>query len=180
MPGIIELIQGPMFAGKTTELLRRYRRFKISNQKCVLVKYDKDNRYSENAIATHDNYLVFENVIKSHDLKEIKEQLYNYDVIFIDEAQFYENIMIVEELADHGKHIILSALSGTFKKTIFPNIATLIPLCEKITTLTAICHFCHHEAPFTLKTSSSDKIEEIGGQELYLPVCRKCYYQHNN
>ena len=57
--GEIQLILGPMFSGKTTELLRRIRRFQVAKRECVVLKYAKDTRYNVKEASTHDRYGVF-------------------------------------------------------------------------------------------------------------------------
>lgn len=54
--GEIQLIIGPMFSGKSSELLRRIRRYTIAKRRCIVIKYSKDTRYSHENISTHDWY----------------------------------------------------------------------------------------------------------------------------
>jgi len=71
--------------------------------------------------------------------------------------------------------VVLSALSGTFLKTPFNEVLDLVPKCEKIRQLKAICKICYGKASFSLRTCVSDNIELIGGEDLYIPVCRECF-----
>jgi len=98
-------------------------------------------------------------------------------VIGIDEGQFFEDIVeFASKAADEGKVVILSSLNGQFIQKPFPNIALLIPLCEKVKKLSSICKLCSHNANFTFRTAAfSDNAEElIGGAEAYIPLCREC------
>ncbi|GIX78628.1 hypothetical protein CEXT_734482 [Caerostris extrusa] len=56
--GHVQVIFGPMFSGKTTELIRRLKKYQIANHKCLIIKYPHDTRYSEKEISTHDNFLI--------------------------------------------------------------------------------------------------------------------------
>ena len=129
---------GPMFAGKSTELLRRVNRLKISGKKCLNIKYSNDTRYSCDCISTHDQHTAL--AVACEKLAEIKEIWKEFDVIGIDEGQFFSDIVeFSEKAANDGKIVIMSALSGTFEKKGWANILQLIPLCEKVKKLSAIC-----------------------------------------
>lgn len=119
--------------------------------------------------------------IKTSSLAGIKEKAINYDVVAIDEGQFYPDIVeFCEELADQGVIILVAALDGTFQRKPFGNIINLLPVAEKVTKLTAVCVYCAQEASFTQRVIDSKEIELIGGEEAYKPVCRKCYKIHNS
>ena len=179
----IELIIGPMFSGKTTELLRRLDRHKLASKRVLIIKYSKDNRYSTNEICTHDNIRNDQSykVISTIDLTEVdtylKQENYRVDVIGIDEGQFFVNIAYFCDLwASYNKHIIISALNGDYKREIFTNIIPLFPICEDITKLTSICS-CGDEASFTHRKIEDKNQEIIGGKDIYEPLCRKCFFK---
>ena len=182
--GSINLILGNMFSGKTTELLRRYRRYKFSGKSCIAIKYTNDTRYDTNyddpMVITHDNLKV--EAIACKCLCEVDEQIKNYDVICIDEVQFYiDAAEFCEKWANEGKIIEASGLSGTFNRTPFPVISTLIPLSETLIMLDSICEKTGKNAPFTklLIENTTGGVEIIGGAESYAPVDRKTYFQKN-
>ena len=89
--GHIELIIGPMFSGKSTELQRRIKRHTIAKRDCVVVKYVKDTRYSVNEMATHDQRFI--KAIATDSLLAIVESLIAHDVIGIDEGQFFNDVI---------------------------------------------------------------------------------------
>lgn len=62
----------------------------------------------------------------------------------------------------------------------FPNILTLIPKCEKIKKLTAICKLCKQNASFTFRTASKDCTSLIGGENMYMPLCRECHQRESH
>ena len=81
----------------------------------------------------------------------------DFDVIGIDEGQFFSDIeMFSEKAANAGKVVIISSLQGTFLRGPFPNILSLIPKCEKIKKLSAICIMCKANASFTFRTAHKD------------------------
>lgn len=116
----------------------------------------------------------------------------DFDVIGIDEGQFFEDLVdFAEKAANHSKVIIVSALSNDYKKQAWPSIAQLMPICEKVKHLQSICKMCGTNASFTFKTvsgshsnpqsqSSTSENEGskkilIGGTEIYMPLCRECF-----
>ena len=172
--GKINLICGPMFSGKTSELYRRYNRYKLAGKKCVLIKYSNDNRYSENKIVTHDNNHY--DAIKCSNLKEIENITDIYDVICIDEIQFYSDAAeYCDKWANHGKIIEVCGLNGNYKREPFNQISLLIPIVENITFLTAIDEKTGEEACFTKRIIDSDELEIIGGKETYIACSRETY-----
>ena len=180
MDGQIQLILGPMWAEKTSELIRRCRRYKHAGKKCVMIKYSEDTRYSENYIVTHDGNKY--EAIPCKILEEIKSKLdiCMYDVIGIDEGQFYDDIVeFCEELANGGKIVIVAALDGTFERKPFKRILELVPLSEHVIKLSSVCMKCGKDASFTMKNNKNKgneiKIIDIGGLDKYCSVCRTCY-----
>ena len=93
--GSIELVIGPMFSGKSTELQRRIRRFKFAKKSCAVVKYRSDTRYSKEDMATHDKQ--FMRAIPASTIEEAFEELMKYDVIGIDEGQFFPDVRTCRE-----------------------------------------------------------------------------------
>jgi thymidine kinase len=77
--------------------------------------------------------------------------------------------------ANEGKVVIISALDGTFLRTGFDSILQLVPLAEKVKKLQAICKICNQNASFTFRTTSSNELQQIGGEESYKPLCRECF-----
>lgn len=180
--GQIQLIIGPMFAGKTTELFRRINRY--SNKNCICFKHISDNRYDSNSIVTHDDQSI--SAISCKKLFDYILRISKYDIIGIDEGQFFPDLTdFCEKMANSGKTVIVAALNGDFKRNPFLNISNLIPLAEEILHLKAICTSCNsfqtsasftYRKPLSCKESSEDTQIIIGGKDLYLPVCRSCYF----
>ena len=75
--------------------------------------------------------------------------------------------------------VFIAALDGTFQRKPFGNIHELMPLCEQITKIKALCVFCGNDASFSMRTTADEGVEVIGGAEMYCSVCRKCYHENN-
>lgn len=174
MIGQIELVVGPMFSGKSTELLRRMRRLEVAKKKCLYIKYKQDTRYSKDCIATHNNET--RKAAPCDKLTEI-DNLEDFECIGVDEGQFFPDLIeFCEKAANKGKLVIVAALDGTFERKPFGQICELIPLCESVTKLRAICMECQAEASFSKKISKDNKnLIDIGGSDKYISVCRECY-----
>ena len=122
--GKIHLILGPMYSGKTTELLRLYRRYYLAGKKCLLIKHKDDTRYDSEYIVTHDNqkYKAI-NTEKLNDIIQVKD-VTEAEVLCIDEIQFYDDAAEVCDLwANYGKIVIASGLNGDFKRERFGDVS---------------------------------------------------------
>ena len=175
--GSIEVILGPMFAGKSTELIRNIKRHKIGGKKVLVIKHHCDNRYSEKCVATHDQE-TFE-AFACSEIAQVGDLYVEYDVIGIDEGQFFPDIVAeCEKMAREGKKVIVAGLSGTFERKPLGDILSLIPLCEKLTKLTSVCTYCSadRDAIYTVRTITNKSEVLIGGQDIYRPACRPCFY----
>ncbi|KAL1005514.1 hypothetical protein UPYG_G00060060 [Umbra pygmaea] len=164
--GQIQVIFGPMFSGKSTELMRRVRRFQIAQYNCLVIKYAKDIRYSKHTMEA----------IPANCLSEMRSLAQHACVIGIDEGQFFpDTVEFCEEMANMGKTIIVAALDGTFQRKPFGNILNLVPLAESVVKLNAVCMQCYQEAAYTKRLGAEKEVEVIGGSDKYHAACRKCY-----
>jgi thymidine kinase len=173
--GKIELIIGPMFSGKSTRLIEQMRKYVYKAKKTIMVKYYADQRYSEKSeVVTHD--LIKYDSINCKLLRNSFETLKQYDVIGIDEGQFFADLVeVCEELALMGKIILIAALNGDFRMEPFPVIQRIISKADKIKLLKAYCFNCHKDAKFSLRIVQSNETVLIGAGEAYKPACRECH-----
>ncbi len=173
--GKIELILGPMFSGKSTRLIEQMRKYVYKAKKTIMVKYYADQRYSEKSeVVTHD--LIKYDSINCKLLRNSFEKLKQYDVIGIDEGQFFADLVeVCEELALMGKIILIAALNGDFRMEPFPVIQRIIAKSDKIKLLKAYCFNCHKDAKFSLRIVQSNETVLIGAGEAYKPACRECH-----
>ena len=173
--GKIELIIGPMFSGKSTRLIGLIRKYTYKAKKTIMIKFFADKRYTDKSeVVTHD-FLKYDS-IDCKNLRDHFEKLKNYDVIGIDEGQFFPDLVeVCEELALMKKTIIVAALNGDFRMEPFPVIAKLISKADKIKLLKAYCFNCHKDAKYTLRIVQSNETVLIGAGEAYKPACRECH-----
>lgn len=179
MSGKIHLILGCMFSGKSTELIRRYKRHTIGGKKCIMIKYKGDIRYDEKQVVTHDNIKL--NAICCENLYEAVNiiNLNDFDVICIDEIQFYKDgPQFCDEWANRGKIIEACGLNGTFQRKPFNVISELIPLVEDIVYLTAVCKENGSDAHFSKRSIDNNNEQVIGGSDIYDAVDRKTYFKN--
>lgn len=154
--GQIQLIVGPMFAGKTTELQRRYDMYNRTNSRCIFIKHVLDKRYSS---CSSESVTHAKNVVKgcyaSDTLEAMNTEASYADVVCIDEGQFFPDLVeYCNKWADAGKTVIVAGLNGTFKQEPFNQIAKLQPTVEVFNKLYAICIRCNNsQASFQLKLS---------------------------
>tara|TARA_B110000208_G_scaffold185903_1_gene241760 strand:- start:2353 stop:2886 length:534 start_codon:yes stop_codon:yes gene_type:complete len=173
--GKINMIIGPMYSGKSTTLLTRYNRYKIGKKKCLLVKYKNDNRYDENKVITHDN-LGYE-AISCIKLQEINKIINKYEIICIDEIQFYSDAAKYCDLwANKGKIIEVCGLNGDYNREPFKQISLLIPLTNDIIFLKAVDEESGDDAIYTKRLVDNKEKELIGGKELYIACSRSNYF----
>lgn len=178
--GEIHVIVGPMFAGKTTTLLKRMKSESSNGRRVAIIKSNKDNRYGLDSIVTHDGEKL--PCLPLADLSSVRETLgakaYDeLDVIGIDEAQFFGDLYdFCCKAADHdGKTVIVAGLDGDYLRRSFGSVLDVIPIADSVTKLNARCEVCGTRAFFTLRKTDETKTEVIGGADVYMPVCRKHY-----
>ncbi len=178
--GWIEVITGPMFAGKSEELLRRIRTLKYANKNIVCFKPSIDDRYSETSIASHagGRYKAFP-VKNAKDIPSLVPE--NTDVICIDEVQFFgtELIPILDYYANKGVRVIVAGLDLDFRGEPFGIMPTLLAKAEFVTKLTAACKICGEAATRTQRIINGkpayyeDPVIVVGAAECYEARCRK-------
>ena len=173
--GFIEVICGPMFSGKTEELIRRLVRGQIAKKNVFIFKHSTDNRYSEDYIVSHNK-----NKIKCHsivDAKQIINFSKNIDIIGIDEAQFFDKsiVQICKDLANSGKRVVVAGLEKDYLSQSFGSMPDLLVDAEYITKVNAICMKCGDPANYSYRISSEKKQVVVGEIDKYEALCRRCY-----
>lgn len=197
--GHIILYLGPMFGSKSSALYDEMIRRHYGGQKSIMVKKNNDTRYDKNKIETHDhkyaNIMNIKNdeernlniyklndeihfsVINCDYLYEINDIISSYDVILIDEIQFFNDAPYYCDLwANNNKTVICAGLIGTYQRTIFDVVAKLIPRSEYIFIKNAICKDTGKTASFSERLVKSNSEILIGGLETYKPVDRITFF----
>ncbi len=168
----LKIIMGNMFSGKTTELVRRLKRYKIIGKNILVLNSTLDTRSPEEVLRTHDN-MKFE-CIKTESLDNIDYK--NVDVIAIDEAQFFPGLKsFVKSAIFNNKTVLLAGLDGDYKQEKIGEIIDCIPLADKVFKISAMCMECMDgtHGPFTKRIVDNKEINLIGGKDMYKAVCRK-------
>ncbi len=177
--GWVELICGSMFSGKSEELIRRVRRAQFAKQKIAVFKPKIDDRYSKEEVVSHNGTAVIAlPITRSNELWEYISD--DYDVIAIDEAQFFDEEIInhVQKLADHGFRVIVAGLDQDFRGRPFGPMPALLAIAEQVTKLQAVCTVCGSPASRTQRlidgkpAGSDDPTILVGASEAYEPRCR--------
>ena len=174
--GWIEVIVGPMFSGKSEELIRRLRRAEYARQRVQIFKPAIDERYAENEIVSHSGLgIQSDNVAKASEIME-KVQA-RTEVIGVDEAQFLgdEVVDVCTKLANLGKRVIVAGLDTDYRGRPFEPMPRLLAVAEEITKLLAICVRCGNPAVHTQRLVESEELVVVGAMGMYEARCRRCF-----
>ncbi|HYP14641.1 MAG TPA: thymidine kinase [Bryobacteraceae bacterium] len=174
--GWIEVICGPMFSGKSEELMRRLRRATIARRRVQVFKPALDNRYSTDEIVSHsDVRMKSATITRPLDILEALD--WRTQVVGIDEANFIGSglIEVAQQLADSGKQVILAGLDTDYMGRPFPPIPDLLALAEAITKTLAICMRCGNPAKHTQRLVGSSDLIVVGAAGMYEARCRRCF-----
>lgn len=180
-PGHVEVICGPMFAGKSEELLRRVRRARLAGLDVELLNHALDERHGAGQVASHSGVRL--EARSAQDIAQLRALLADRspDLVAIDEAQFFGSdlVDVVDDLAARGATVIVAGLSITFDGRPFEPLPTLMATAEVVTRLTAVCTVCGGEAVFHQRVQAGptgDALaaaeEHVGGIESYQARCR--------
>ena len=177
--GWIECITGSMFSGKSEELIRRLRRGIYAKQKVIVFKPAIDDRYHKEKVVSHDgNELEAINISTAREI--LLQNLSQFDVIGIDEIQFFDNeiVHIVEKLAEDGHRVVVAGLDMDFRGEPFDPMPQIMAVSEQVTKLQAVCAICGSSSSRTQRLINGqparidDPIILVGANESYEQRCR--------
>jgi thymidine kinase len=174
--GWIEVVVGPMFSGKSEELIRRLRRAEFARQRVQIFKPAIDVRYADNEIVSHSGLGISSDAVSK--ASEILEKLQpRTEVVGIDEAQFLgdEVVDVCTKLANLGKRVIVAGLDTDYRGRPFEPMPRLLAIAEEITKLLAICVRCGNPAVHTQRLVESDELIVVGASGAYEARCRRCF-----
>ena len=182
--GFLEVITGPMFAGKTTELIKRVERQAFAKRKVAIFKPSIDDRYSRSDVVAHNGlkYRAFVVPTSEEGVELIRKVTLRegYEVIGVDEAQFFPMSIVeaLNRLADEGVYVIVSGLNLDFKGDPFPVMKELLVRADNIVYLTAVCTVCGRPATRSQRLINGkpaprdSPVVLVGGSESYEARCR--------
>jgi len=190
--GYLKIILGPMTSGKTTELIKEYNRHLAGGFKCCFINHSVDDRYGSGitTTSTHNKSIV-KNTFSCSKLDYLMldedNRISPYDVFFVNEGQFFPDLeFYINYLVNRKKKkVYVCGLDGDFKRERFGTLLNIIPICDDIIKLKALCIQCKKsEAIFTFRLTNDKEQTVVGGTESYCALCRNCYnnsfYQDNS
>ncbi|MFZ0632207.1 MAG: thymidine kinase [Acidobacteriaceae bacterium] len=178
-PGRIEVITGPMFSGKSEELIRRLKRAQIAKRRVVCFKPDLDSRYHRHAIASHSAQTL--DALPVANVEELRTVLLpmvdTVEVVGIDEAQFFDSslVALANLLVHAGHRVILAGLDTSFTGEPFAPIPELMAIADEVTKLSAVCMQCGAPAIHTQRLGSNQSLVLVGAAGVYEARCRACF-----
>ena len=177
--GWIEVIVGPMFSGKSEELIRRLKRAEIARQRVQIFKPVIDQRYAQKDIVSHSGLGLPSEVVNN--AAEVLEKVQpRTEVVGIDEGQFLGEGLVdtCVRMADAGKRVIVTGLDTDYLGRPFEPMPRLLAVAEEIVKLLAICVQCGNPAVNTQRLVASEDLIVVGAAGMYEPRCRRCFEPH--
>lgn len=185
--GYLELIAGPMYAGKTSKLLELHKQFTFCAIPTLVINFAEDVRYSDTCLSTHDQLMI--PCERAHCLEDISpiyqtpsERFDTARVILINEGQFFPDIVAwVRWAVDvHHKIIYVCGLDGDFRRQNFGDWLNLIPFCDSVVKLHSLCSMCKIKNAIFSHRLCNDQTQKLIGTANYLPLCRGCFTLANS
>jgi thymidine kinase len=178
-PGRMEVITGPMFSGKSEELIRRLKRAQIARLRIASFKPEIDLRYQPDAISSHSAQTL--RAVAVRDVDRLRAVLFpaldTVDVVGIDEAQFFDELLVglAMELVEAGKRVVLAGLDTTFAGEPFAPMPALMAIADEVVKLSAVCMVCGAPAIHTQRLGASQQLVVVGASGMYEARCRACF-----
>ena len=182
--GYLEVIAGPMYCGKTEELIRQVKRAAIAQKNVQVFKHAIDTRYGTDRKVFSHAGLSFESELVKTPGDILKRVDPKTEIVAIDESQWFGKglVSVVQKLLERGKYVIIAGLALTFDRTPFVPMPTLMAMADKVTKLSAICVICGEEAVYHKRITDGKKIDPleadpklVGRLESYEARCRRCF-----
>jgi thymidine kinase len=185
MSGKITLIVGPMYSGKTSELLSLVEIYDLGKKSFLVFKPSIDTRYSEDHIVTHTGSKV--KAISVENSSDIERKLDHFEKplqgVFIDEVNFFDEglIDVVKRTIQKGINVFCAGLDMSFKYRPFATTVGLMGIADEVKKRKAVCSVCgEYNAVLSHRIKENGESEiDIGGFEKYVAVCRDCYEKLN-
>ena len=179
--GWLEVVCGPMFSGKSEELIRRLRRAEIAGQRALIVKPAIDDRYDVGHVVSHAGAKM--RAVTATSGAEVRRLAHGYDAIGIDEVQFFDEGIVegIADLVDDGARVVAAGLAQDFRGLPFGSMPTLLCVAEFVDKLEAVCHKCGGPATMTQRLVDGrpapfgGETIQVGALDSYEARCRACH-----
>jgi thymidine kinase len=174
--GWIEVICGPMFSGKSEELIRRVTRYHIARIPTQTFKPALDSRFAVTEVVSHSRLSTAAEPVRDSEelLRAVKDRT---EIVGIDEGQFFDLglVEVATMLAAAGKKVIVAGLDTDYLGRPFDPIPSLMMQAEYVTKTLAVCHKCGGPGMFTQRVVESEELVVLGATDTYEARCRRCY-----
>ena len=173
--GRLEVICGSMFSGKTEELIKRIKKVELDKQKFIVFKPKTDSRSPKDKIISHGKIEIGAKMVEN--TKEIYSCSKNYDVIGIDEAQFFDQdlVLVCNKLANDGCRVIVSGLDMDYKGSPFGPMPNLMACAEEVTKVHAVCVETGELANYSYRKNAANDLILVGEKKEYEPLSRSAF-----
>ena len=179
----LDIVLGPMWAGKSSYIIGKIRRYRAIGWEVLVIANPLDNRYGTHVVSSHDKEQIpalaiadLSNLYGNTQYKEAK-------LLVIEEAQFYQGLydFVRGAVERDGKHVVCVGLDGDANRKPFGDILSLIPLCDNVEKIKSLCGECKDGTPalFTHRITPSQEQIQVGAENTYVPLCRKHFLEKN-
>lgn len=177
----LNLVVGPMWAGKSSYILGKIRRYKAIGWDIYVITNALDHRYGNFVISTHDNDQHAAVSVRNLLPLRKEEQYKKAKLIILEEAQFFQDLaeFVINAVEEDSKHVIVVGLDGDSERRPFGDILKLVPYCDSVEKITSLCSECGDGTPalFSYRCTNQSEQVVVGAENMYKPLCRKHYLE---
>lgn len=177
----LNLVVGPMWAGKSSYILSKIRRYKAIGWDIYVITNSLDHRYGHYVISTHDNEQHSAVSVRSLLPLRNEEKYKQAKLIILEEAQFFQDLVsfVLKAVEEDGKHLIVVGLDGDSERKPFGDVLKLVPYCDSVEKITSLCSECGDGTPalFSYRCTESSEQVLVGAENVYKPLCRSHYLE---
>ncbi len=180
----LDLVVGPMWAGKSSYILSKIRRYKAIGWDVYVITNALDHRYGHYVISNHDSDQFPAVAVRNLLPLRSEDKYRSAKLIILEEAQFFQDLVsfVLKAVEEDGKHVICVGLDGDSERRPFGDILKLVPYCDSLEKITSLCSECGDGTPalFSYRCVSTNEQIAVGSDDLYKPLCRKHYLEKKN
>ena len=179
----LDIVLGPMWAGKSSYIIGKIRRYKAIGWDVLVIANPLDNRYGTQIVSSHDKEQISALAVDELSGLFQNPQYEKAKLLVIEEAQFYKGLyeFVRSAVEQDGKHVVCVGLDGDAQRKPFGELLSLIPLCDNVEKIKSLCAECRDGTPalFTHRLIASQEQIQVGAEDTYTPLCRKHFLQKN-